>query len=302
MVESSHSLERIKYFKLKDFIEKIKVNSNVLAHMEETNEEFDKYMNTLAQFKEKDVLNWWLSQSYNDILESNKIENHYITRQEMVKSDIMEKVVKKPLTHETIEKLHQFAIQDKKAKREKYRVTEVRHSTLHEDGTEEIFWYGVEPEDIYNFMEDFLSVYNTKNMSVIDSNPILNSALIHLLFVRIHPFRDGNSRTARMLQSIKFTESLNRLYGKKYCLCPISLSESIYMNRYTYSNRITSIIFDPTVDNNKAINQWFDFMLNMVDEQLHHRQTHLDNLEAAQLMFDNQDEKMLEEIKKLRLK
>ena len=73
MVESSHSLERIKYFKLKDFIEKIKVNSNVLAHMEETNEEFNKYMNTLAQFKEKDVLNWWLSQSYNDILESNKI-------------------------------------------------------------------------------------------------------------------------------------------------------------------------------------------------------------------------------------
>ena len=62
-------------------------------------------------------------------------------------------------------------------------------------------------------MDDFIKFYKTKSLSVIDSNPFLKSALAHLLFVRIHPFSDGNGRTARMIHNMKFTESINNIYG-----------------------------------------------------------------------------------------
>ena len=45
------------------------------------------------------------------------------------------------------------------------------------------------------------------------SNPFLKSALIHLLFLRIHPYADGNGRTARLLHNSKFTASINSIYG-----------------------------------------------------------------------------------------
>ena len=299
MIEDGHNLDKVELFLLRDFIQSIRISNSTLEHMEETSQEFDKYMKTLSQFKQKDVLNYWLSESYNEIIDSNRIENHFISRKEILKSDLFEKVVNKPLTHPIIERLHQFSLQDKKAKREKYRKSDIRVSSIYEDGREEIFWFGAEPEDVQQFMDDFLDVYNTNTISVINSNPFLKSALIHLLFVRIHPFSDGNGRTARLLQSIKFTESISRLYGKKFNLCPINLSESIYINRNTYVNIINNIYFDITNNNTKYMNKWFDFMLNMVDEQIFHRQTHIANLEAAQLKYDNNDEKLLLELGKL---
>ena len=110
-----------------------------------------------------------------------------------------------------------------RAKKEGYRTSEVRVSAINDDGTEKIFWYGVEPEDVQKFMDAFLKIYSAKSMSIIDTNPIVKSAIIHLLFLRIHPYKDGNGRTSRILHSKKFTESINHVYGRKLklyrCFC-----------------------------------------------------------------------------------
>ena len=70
-------------------------------------------------------------------------------------------------------------------------------------------------KDVNKFMNDFISVYKHNGTSLVFSNPFLVSALMHLLFIRIHPFSDGNGRTTRVIHNIKFTESVNKLYGTK---------------------------------------------------------------------------------------
>ena len=64
------------------------------------------------------------------------------------------------------------------------------------------------------------------------------------MFVRIHPFEDGNGRTARILQNISFTAELNRIYGSKLKISPLNISESIRRNGYYYANRLNRIFFD----------------------------------------------------------
>lgn len=54
----------------------------------------------------------------------------------------------------------------------------------------------------------------------------LNS-LVHLLFLRIHPYTDGNGRTARILHNIKFTEMINKVYSTRLKLSPLN-----YIRKY----------------------------------------------------------------------
>ena len=63
---------------------------------------------------------------------------------------------------------------------------------------EHIYWRGSEVKDIKKFMNDFLIYYKDSSISIINTNPFIKASLIHLIFVRIHPFLDGNGRTARV--------------------------------------------------------------------------------------------------------
>ena len=52
-------------------------------------------------------------------------------------------------------------------------------------------------------------------------------------------------------------------------ICPLNISQSILLNQPTYVRRINDIYFDFEHDSNDEINRWFDFILNMTDEQLY---------------------------------
>lgn len=51
-------------------------------------------------------------------------------------------------------------------------------------------------------MEDFIHHYHNLN-----AHPILKASYAHLEFVRIHPFIDGNGRTARLLMNLELLKS-----------------------------------------------------------------------------------------------
>ena len=184
------------------------------------------------------------------------------------------------ISNNRIHNIHKFVMkdQDDYYRAGKYRTTEVKVSNIEED-REEIFWYGAKAKDLKQFMNSFIKIYKSNSMSVIDSNPFLKSALIHLLFVKIHPYHDGNGRTARTLHNIKFTEILNRIYKMNLKICPVNLSESININLISYVKALDNIYFDLDHDNNEILNYWFDFILNMYDEQLFSKQAMIDDME-----------------------
>ena len=132
-------------------------------------------------------------------------------------------------------------------------------------------------------MTDCIGLYKQGGASLLFSNPFLASSLMHLLFIKIHPYTDGNGRTARVINNIKFTEMINKLWGTKLKLSPLHLSQSILLNKPTYVKRIDFIYFDTKHDTNDAINRWFDFILDMVDEQLYWSNAKLDNVDISHL-------------------
>ncbi|HMQ47139.1 MAG TPA: Fic family protein [Saprospiraceae bacterium] len=74
------------------------------------------------------------------------------------------------------------------------------------------------------------------------------AALIHLVFVKIHPFQDGNGRTARLLEKWFLLESM----GKE--ATAIELEKSYFLNRTAYYHNIRAIGLEyDTLDYAKAL-------------------------------------------------
>lgn len=282
---------KVKYFDLRDYIDNIKIDPFVLEHMEETNKNFDIYMKKINICEEEDVIHLWIMNTAEEIVKSNQIENHFIKKQDILKENLFFDTLK--MSHNRIHELHHFVMQDN-SEMTGYRNEPIKVSAIYKDKTEKVFWYGPEPEDVEKFMDTFIKVYKSSDMSVINSNPFLKSALIQLLFIRIHPYMDGNGRTSRVLHSIKLTESINKIYGKNYRLCPLNISASVLINQITYVNILDNLYFDLEHDNSEYINKWFNFVLNMIDEQLYYQGSKLESLNDAFDLYKCDDQKFKE--------
>lgn len=115
----------------------------------------------------------------------------------------------RPLSENFIRELHSLLLQDsyKESKNEKgnivprkisagkYKTTPNHVQTV----TGEIFYFAT-PEETPAKMTELLNWYKEKALEK-EVNPILLAAEFHYKFIRIHPFDDGNGRTARILMN-----------------------------------------------------------------------------------------------------
>lgn len=262
--------ELVPYFSLEEYVSRIKVTDKVLFHLEDTNRDFDAYVRRLARCGDYTILHQWISSLFREIRCSQELENHLISPEDMLKESIFFDTLQ--MNHARIKQLHQFVLNGKNNdKAQDYRMAgeEVRVSSIDRNGDETIYWYGVQGVDVKRFMDDFINIYKSNSLSLIHSNPFLKSAIVSLLFVRIHPFTDGNGRTSRMIYNIKFTDAINKIYNTKLKLCPLNLSKVIMLYRPTYAQRINDIYFDLKHDSNEEINEWLDFILTRADEEIY---------------------------------
>ena len=269
----------VNYFSLEDYISRIKLLPRVLEHLEDTNKEFDKYINELFKYDEEYIINYWIYLLYIELVSNQKIESLKQDESRILDNKIFFDTLS--INHKRIHTLHNFITEGELEPTFSYRDGEVNVSKINSDGSEDIFWRGVKAEDVIKFMNDFIKVYKQGGTSLIFSNPFLVSSLMHLLFLRIHPYSDGNGRTARIIHNIKFTESINKLYGSRLKISPLNISESILINKITYVKRIDNIYFDIKHDSNNEINAWFDFILDMVDDQLYKSMNMLQEIDSS---------------------
>ncbi len=260
------NLSKVNYFSLEEYVNRIKINDKVLNHLEETNKEFDKYLKKLAKYDDYSVIHYWIDSLAKEYQSSQAIENKYINYSGFNNDLFFDRL---PMSHARIKRIHKFINNSEDIESYRNIGHEIKVSSYDSyTGEEKVYWNGVESKDLRKFMDDFLKIYKTNSLSVIDSNPFLKSALVCLLFIRIHPFTDGNGRTGRMLYNIKFTEMINKIYGSKLKLCPLNISHGILMHKKTYANKLDNIYFDLEHDSNDEINDWFDFILNRADDAI----------------------------------
>ncbi len=265
------NLDRVQYFNLEEYVDKIHLCKNTLYHVEDTSKEFEKYIKFLSNYNDTVILEHLKYSFANEIKYSNKVEKHLINPDDINRNNIYFDSL--AMSNNRIKKIHSFTQQSSDNSDYNYRKDEARVSYYDDKGKEHIFWYGAEPQDIKKFMNDYISFYKSKGLQMLDISPFLKASLCHLLFVRIHPFGDGNGRTARLLYDMKFTEMINKLYSTNLKISPLHLSMSIYLNQLSYIQKINDIYFDMEHDCNEEINKFFDFMLNMTDEQIHYMMT-----------------------------
>ncbi len=291
----------VSYFPLEEFVKKIDLSSKVLEHLEDTNNNFNEYIEKLAKYDEDYIINYWIYLLYKELEFNQKIEHSSFNRSLLEKNAPFFDTL--TLSNKRIHEIHNFAILGKMDAVFSYRKNDVNVSSIKQDGSQHIYWKGAKWQDIDKFMQNFIKIYKQKDVSLLMSNPFLKSALIHLLFVRIHPYSDGNGRTARLLHNLKFTESINQIYGTRLKLSPLNLSGSILLNKITYIKCINNIYFDLEHNNNEAINKWFDFMLNMADEQIYMCDNKLDKVDLRFLKPNDEESNINEKVKnKMRIK
>ncbi len=97
-----------------------------------------------------------------------------------------------------------------KSKRGKYRIEQVGVF-----GRSELTYLAVEPEFVKREMKELFS-----DISILLKEPLTVTevfyfaSLLHMVFVHIHPFRDGNGRAARLIEKWFITEKLGKNYWK----------------------------------------------------------------------------------------
>lgn len=111
--------------------------------------------------------------------------------------------------------------------------------------------------DIKNLMREFVRWINSEEVVALD--PEIRAALAHYHFALIHPFGNGNGRTARILEALILTAS-----GIKYM--PVMLSNFYYRHIDEYFSVFSSSEKNPEND----ITPFLEFVLKGVTESLNH--------------------------------
>lgn len=121
------------------------------------------------------------------------ILNNYLTIKEIIKLKY------EKLTPELIQKIHAIITCDtleNKSNEGKFR--ENNNVNVVDDITGEIFYTPPSHENLKQLMEDYCSFANSKNEKLF-IHPIVRGIILHFLIGYIHPFVDGNGRTARAI-------------------------------------------------------------------------------------------------------
>ena len=127
---------------------------------------------------------------------------------------------------------------------------------------------GPSPLAIAGLMDELITWLRLANRTP----PLLRSALLHLNIIAIHPFNDGNGRTARILAAMELVRDGIR--------SPELISVEAYLrrNRDEYIDALRTTL-GPTYDpDNHPVTDWLDYYTRITLDRLEARNRILDSL------------------------
>ncbi len=139
---------------------------------------------------------------------------------------------KKELTPELILNLHAISMKGllPEEKLGKFRPGEIYVVDDNGNGTEQLRYQGPQADEVKRLIKEMVDWYKKASDKNEDLQPILKAGILHLQFVSIHPFSDGNGRMARLLTQFS-------LYRDEWDFRKIIVLEEFYnKNREDYYN------------------------------------------------------------------
>ncbi len=152
----------------------------------------------------------------------------------------------RPITQDTILHLHALVVKDvlPPAETGQYRRVPV---VVGVPATGEIVYRPPDWEDVPELMADFVTWLNSPDTTAL--MPVLEAGIAHYELVRIHPFVDGNGRTARALATLILAQ---RDFDTKRFF---ALDEYYNQDRSSYYEALRSV--DPT----QNLTEWLEYFV-----------------------------------------
>jgi len=288
----------------KQFLKDIKLTDKTKNNLENIWKEISEYITRLNSYSKESQDIFLTDYLIKEIKGSSELENELYTPAVMnlynsealgnkyLSESLLKLINKTVRTKETIMDFDNF---DKIRKEKNKNITyeeyvENEKSNLDGNYRQEIVWIGgkegieyalhipPKPEEIVSYITDFVDYYNN-NYNIDNSelyDPIVKAAIAHVIFIKIHPFANGNGRTARILLNHCLKVGINEKYNLDLLYPPLNLSKSFDLTRITYFNKQNEIKYDENIDNNNAINSWINYVIIGIGEQLYYLNSRLD--------------------------
>jgi hypothetical protein len=104
------NLERVKYFNIEEYIDRITLSSDVLYHVEDTSKAFEEYIKFLSNYPDTVILDHMINSFRNEIEYSNRVERHLVRPEDIQENNVFFDSL--AMSHQRIKQLHQFVQED----------------------------------------------------------------------------------------------------------------------------------------------------------------------------------------------
>lgn len=133
------------YFNLHEYVDKIKLNTKVLEHLEQVNQDFYQYIKKLMEYNKLSVVYFLIDSLYKELDSSSLIEGTFPPKL-LLEKDIFFDTLQ--INHNRIHQLHEFVVSnDPKVPTGKYRDIPVKVAGV-EEGKEK-FIIGHQNQKLY---------------------------------------------------------------------------------------------------------------------------------------------------------
>lgn len=153
-----------------------------------------------------------------------------------------------PLTEENVFKIHEILSEHLLPLSQRGKIRSNPMFVLNED--DRIEYVACDPDMVRSELDHlFMKIYEIKEKEIDSKEAFFYASLIHLVFVKIHLFQDGNGRTARLLEKWFLIACLGR------DAVSVELEKNYYVNRKAYYDniRVIGLEYD-TLDYSKSLN------------------------------------------------
>lgn len=261
--------------RLVENIRNITVNDNNSYHLEDTYKMYLEYLKKLSELEERKT-NYFLRYLKDNELSNNQeteFEEPFITgltklsqRQNSINTT-MKLFEKGFLTKEDIKKIHRLVIKgssDDTKNNYEFRMDNEKWVGSFVNGKRDVHYIPPDYKIIDELLNQILLYLNEKNYD--EHNIFIKPLIVHALLAYVQSFGNGNTRLARVIQHCKVCSMSNEMLGYNFSTPTFYLSENYLKTRPQYRELIKKIAADKDME---SWNKWFNYNLNMIDEQLY---------------------------------
>lgn len=269
---------------LLNHLETIEIFDTTKDHIEYTMELYKNYLTNIQKIPENYKIKFLETLKAAEIMDNQKLEAEnsflislYMTVMGTNSIDEMIKLNNEKITSKKIIEIQSLLLQGTTSNKKEitgYRKNNRSYVGTIKNGIRNIQYFPINYTEIEEAVNKFIIYYNKATTK--EEDIFIKPFIIHGIMSALQLFEDGNTRLSRLFQHIKLWEMTNEKLKCNLPLPAIYISRSYYPYRTEYREKIKNIVVNDNID---SWNDWFNFNLNRLEDQLFYIDTNLEEFQ-----------------------